>query len=378
MVAGLAYALGCSMARPGWAVVPAAYLLLGLDAAPERWEPHPGWLSTAFALLTVWLFPRHPLAAGAAAGLTFAFKQNTGFLILGAGLLFAWLNRASGRSWPGGAARFAGAFLVVSLAWLLPLLVAIDGQLVRLAPFVGGVNQAALFSPPEVTNLLPVVAGALGAWWYRCRCPHPLLAWYLVAGGFLFLTEYPRMDGLHVAWSGPLLLVVGAVALDALPVQTGILALSALVLATLPTLAWRADWVGTSLVTLADLPSADGLIVPDRTRDDLVGVVDDVRARTASGEPIFVYPTSPLLYVVAERPNPTRYDHLYPGAAPPNEVQAVIERLEGVRVVVTSSFWPYFWGPPGDNAPLEAYLAAEYREVARYGAYHVLERTDLY
>src|SRR5918911_386412 len=128
LVAGLMYGLGRSFARPLWAVVPALFLVIGLDAAPERWEPHPGWLSTAFALLSVWLFPRSALAAGAATGLTFAFKQNTGVLILGAGLLFAWLTRGSGRTWPGGAVRFAGAFSVVTLAWLLPLLVAIDGQ----------------------------------------------------------------------------------------------------------------------------------------------------------------------------------------------------------------------------------------------------------
>ena len=46
-------------------------------------------------------------------------------------------------------------------------------------------------------------------------------------------------------------------------------------------------------------------------------------------------------------------------------------------MVVTSDFWPPFFGPPGDNAPLEAYLADQYREVGRYGAYHVLERPIL-
>src|SRR5205823_3904002 len=122
-------------------------------------------------------------------------------------------------------------------------------------------------------------------------------------------------------------------------------------LASLPILGWRTDWIGESRVPISGVPLADGLLVPARTRDDLRGVIDDVKARTAPGEPIFVYPSEPLVYVVAERPNPTRYDHLYPGAAPPAEVQAVIRELKDVRVVVTSDFWPPFFGPPGDNAP---------------------------
>src|SRR5918912_723524 len=38
LIAGLMYALGRSFARPWWAVVPPIFLLVGLDAAPERWE----------------------------------------------------------------------------------------------------------------------------------------------------------------------------------------------------------------------------------------------------------------------------------------------------------------------------------------------------
>jgi hypothetical protein len=345
------------------------------------------------------------------------FKQNTGVLVLGAALLFTWLRATLGipaapsairatrpPPWdlrPPGPAAFghlapaagvapsgptAGVrasahlllgFSAITLAWMAPLLLAIDWRLGRLAPFVGGVNQAALFSPPEFVDVLPVAAGLLGAWYAWRRCPHPVLAWYVVAGWFLFLTEVPRMDALHLVWSAPLLLVVGTVALDGLPAQAGVLALSTLVMAALPILDWRTDWIGQSRVAMAGVPYAEGLLVPHRTRDDLRGLVDDLRARTAPGEPIFVYPSEPLVYVVAERPNPTRYDHLYPGAAPPDEIQAVIQRLSDVRIVVTSDFWPLFFGPPADNAPLEATLAHEYREVAHYGAYHVLERPIL-
>jgi hypothetical protein len=371
---GMTYVLGQSLARPWWAAVPPILLLAGLDAVPNRWEPHPGWLSTGFALLAVWLLPRRVASAGAAAGLAFAFKQNTGVFLLVAVALFTWLTRASFRAWLACVGQTLAGFGLVTLAWLLPLLVAIDGELARLAPFIGGVNQAALFSPPEALALLPLAAGVLGLWWgwTGSSTRHPLLAWYVVAGWSLFLTEYPRMDVAHLAWSAPLLLVLGAIAVDHLPGQVGVLALSAVVLGSIPSLVWRSEPLREPVMPISDLPVADAIIVPTQTRDDLVGTVREIQARTEPREPIFVYPASPLLYVLAERPNATRYDHIYPDAAPPAEVAAVIRQLAEVRLVVTSDFWRRFFGPPGTNAPLEQYLATHYQEVARYGAYHVL------
>jgi hypothetical protein len=78
--------------------------------------------------------------------------------------------------------------------------------------------------------------------------------------------------------------------------------------------------------------------------------------------------------VLADRPNPTRFDHLNPGAASDSEVQQVIADLQSadVRLVVISDFWQSVWGPPGPNAPLEDWLNAHYGEAARYGPYRIL------
>ena len=59
--------------RPLWAALPALYVLVGLDDAPVRWEPHPGWLSALLAVLAAWcLSHRHAtpwlVAAGIATG----------------------------------------------------------------------------------------------------------------------------------------------------------------------------------------------------------------------------------------------------------------------------------------------------------------------
>jgi hypothetical protein len=206
------------------------------------------------------------------------------------------------------------------------------------------------------------------------RDADPRLRWYLLAGGALLLTQYPRMDALHLVWSAPLLLVIGAVALDRLrPLVAGALVLGAFAL-TIPTMSAR--WAGITQpgVPIHSVDYATGLIVPEQTRSDVQGVVAEIQARTQPGEPIFVYPTSPLLYVLADRPNPTRFDHLNPGAADERQIQQIINDLETtrVRLVVVSDFWKTVWGAPGPNAPLEDWLARHYTEVARYSAYRVL------
>jgi hypothetical protein len=89
-----------------------------------------------------------------------------------------------------------------------------------------------------------------------------------------------------------------------------------------------------------------------------------------------VYPTSPLIYVLADRPNPTRFAHLYPGAATSSEVKdviALLDRLPVPLVVVFESDLA-FWGPPDENAPLETYLVDNYHQVAQFGEYRVLRR----
>jgi hypothetical protein len=183
------------------------------------------------------------------------------------------------------------------------------------------------------------------------------------------------MDALHLVWSAPLLLVSGAITLDRLrPALAGLIMLGVFALAT-PTVLSRLGAVAQPRVPISqEVRYASGLEVPRATHTDLQGVIAEVRARTKPNEPIFVYPTSPLLYVLAGRPNPTRFDHLNPGAADPHQIEQVIDDLEaaGVRLIVISDFWASAWGPPGPNAVLDTWLATHFTEVARYSAYRVL------
>ena len=343
-----------------WAALPGLVLLIGLDNAPERWEPHPGWLSSLFAIVAAWCLTHRSsrwfLLSGLAAGIAYAFKQNTGVFILGAILVWCWPRVR----WP------LAAFGVSTAAWLGPLMAA-GVPLSRLGVIVGAVNEAGLLAPPEPTVLIPLAALAAGVWLLR-KDSHPHVRLFLLAGSALLLTEFPRMDTLHLLWSAPLLLVLGAIALERLPRAITVLSLAATAVLLWPNLASR--------ITYTALPRApvDGVQAPSQTAVDVRSTVEDIRARTRPGEPIFVYPTSPLLYVLADRPNPTRWDHLNPGAATDGDIQKVISDLEAanVRLVVISDFWVAAWGPPGPNAALPTWIEQQYVEVGHHGAYRLL------
>jgi len=257
--------------------------------------------------------------------------------------------------------------------WLAPLLIALHGNVAQLGVLIGAVNQAGLFSGPEWPVLVPALCLAGGVWLWR-RERNPRLGWYLLAGSALLLTQFPRMDALHLVWSAPLLLVVGAATLDrlrlrwAVPIVLGALALTG------PTIASRTMAIAEPSVPITTVRYGAGIQVPEPTWRDLEGVIAEIQSRTAANEPIFVYPTSPLLYALSDRPNPTRFDHLNPGAANAQQIAQVITDIEAshVRLVVISDFWVTAWGDPGANTVLESWLAAHFTDVARYGGYRVL------
>jgi hypothetical protein len=220
-----------------------------------------------------------------------------------------------------------------------------------------------------------------------------------VASALMLLAEYPRLDEAHLAWSACLALATGSVVLGQVyatlvdrwslhGLGRGVLATALLavpVATSLPNLPARS--VGflekansvrlAPRATVTGLPGFDGALVTGEQSATLVATAIYVRDSTTPGEPIFVYPTSPLLYVLADRPNPTRFAHLYPGAASAdglNQLMATLGQLP-VRVLIVSAAGLVFWGPPATNQPLEEYLAARYRDVARFGEYRVLIRT---
>jgi hypothetical protein len=549
LLGGGLYVLCRPLARPALAVLPALYILLGLDRAPAVWEPHPGWPSAGLTVVAACAFARLPFAAGArrnallvalggTAALVFVFKQNAGVL-LGLALLVmtAWQGiddlcrpvtrglRAvqvgllvlvlvaigwliSPHASPSVLAYFlipmlaagAAALLpvavsdtgrdvaswlrvlgwlalggsIVSLPWLIALLVALDWNVALLKGFIGAVNQNVLWYPLQGpsggawASLLGVAVGLLAVvrlrrWPLLCgaallvvlafatcmvaltgatdesvlvatllaparaasgvalllvpasivagaalslRLPPSRTAWWLrwmtVASALTFLTQYPRMDEVHLAWSAALPLATGAVVLGHLGcalarrwqavgasryLLAGALVLVPSATVLLNVLVSSADFVsvhnkvsfGLKFVPrtrLSEPPIVAGMTVSSGQASTLVAAAQFVAANSTPGQPIFVYPTSPLVYVLANRPNPTRFAHLYPGAATPSEVNAVIATLDRlpVQLVVVFESDLAYWGPPHENAPLETYLVDNYHQVAQFDEYRVLRR----
>ena len=130
------------------------------------------------------------------------------------------------------------------------------------------------------------------------------------------------------------------------------------------------------LVTLDGLAAAENLLVAPGPGHELANMVDALRQMTAHGEPIFVYPTSPLIYLLAERSNPTRYEHLYPGSVPRDELIRLVQDPEQARVqtVVVSSYSLLTQQSTRGHDVVEEYLTTHFQESWRSAQYQILQR----
>ena len=143
---------------------------------------------------------------------------------------------------------------------------------------------------------------------------------------------------------------------------------------------------------LAAVPSpvADGVQATTADAAALAQLLPRIDALTAPGAPIFVAPPrldkvsvgDPLLYVLAQHPNPTRYDVMQPGIVTTANVQremiADLERRRPAVLVRWVSPLARADEPDGSSRSsgvtlLDDYLARHYKRVGRFGDY-VLER----
>jgi hypothetical protein len=139
------------------------------------------------------------------------------------------------------------------------------------------------------------------------------------------------------------------------------------------------------------LAPADGVRVPKGERADLEQAVAALQARVPRGSPTYVATrrsdrvTSgyPLLYVLADRPNVSRYDIEAPGVVTSLAVQReIVEDLERARPAavvrdtspITAAPEPNKSGRSSGVRLLDDYLGRVYEPAARYGRFVVLAR----
>ena len=119
------------------------------------------------------------------------------------------------------------------------------------------------------------------------------------------------------------------------------------------------------------------LVERSQALDDLI---DDLRGRTRPEEPIVVLPWYPIVYFLADRPNPTRFDWLFPGyLETESEVAELIDSIDRsrARVVVYSPI--SIDGLPDRSlaafAPeIDRFLRQRFVPVKRYGRFWVMTR----
>jgi hypothetical protein len=227
------------------------------------------------------------------------------------------------------------------------------------------------------------------------RAPVQPLAWYLLAGTLTILGLYPRVDTIHAMFAGPPLLVIGAWglawahrgltrnvgALSKLLVYASLLVIP--IAAVSPHVYWRyvtithADPRVPIPPPYVDLGLARApILMPENYTTSIRGAVQYVQAGTPPGAPFFAYPADPLFNFLADRPNPTRFNHFFADALTPADLQEVIRDLDRAKpryILWDHGGVSYFKTDPA-NRPLSDYIWGCYSQVASFAPYLILER----
>ena len=359
-----------------------ALLAWAAAAAAMAWPTGPGPNPAALALVlgALLIAKQRPIAAGVLCGVAAVFRPEIG----AAGALSVVLYGAGWRA----AATAAG----VAAIGYLPFLVVAPGDLLSdTFGFLGVQHLQRLplptdydggFDPNKILEyFFPWVLLAAAALYAAARQKLYLLP--LVAVGVLYLVGRP--DEFHlvplsvvlalalaVAAKGPLrialLIALGVIAFHGLERRAGQLRHPP-DLATVPA------------------PAADGVKTAPGDARALAQLLPRIHALApGKNTPIFVAPPrfdkvsvgDPLLYVLADRPNPTRYDVIQPGVVTTAKVQReMVGDLARTRPPVLVR-----WLDPRARADepngssessgvhiLDAYLARNYGRPERFGAY---------
>ena len=404
-VALLAYSLARRAAGPRLSLAAWAAAALAM-AYPSG--PHPFPLALACVLGALLAFERRPALAGVLVGAAAAWRIE--FAAFAA--LAILLARPDGlrRFALAGAGTAAALYLPVVVAagigpsWdllvdypltdfrdyqTLPFPLSYDGPLNTSSP--GGflrdtLEPLALFYLP-----LALVLGLAGAAVALARRP---LAPRLVATGVLALGALAyllvRADLFHTA---PLAVMVAILAAWALAERPRLLRGVPAALAGVALLYALAEGLDRRWLVLREdtvalhLPVADGVRVPPRRAAELEAVVRGLPPRgpiyVATRRADLVTSGHPLLYVLAGRRNPTRYDIPAPGVVTSAPVQREIVRdLERTRTPLVVRWSDPVTAAPEPNAAgrssgvrlLDEYLARRYRPAERVGSFRLLER----
>lgn len=415
---------------PAWLAFAAWLAVLLAMAYPSG--PHPFPLALAFALGALLLFERHPAWAGLLVGACAAWRIEFA-AYLGLGLVVALALCPDGELRRRGLVRVVGFSALGALLLYLPVVaqagIADSWDLLVRYPVTQFGDYQGLPFPLAYEG--PLNTGSLGG--FLSDSAENLLVWWLplvsvvgFAGSCLALLGAFRRErdwattativfGLGMAHyllvrpdvfhTAPLVVVgsvLGAWAvsswrpgpLPAAPAKRLLVRAGAVAAAI--ALAWAIvegidrQWLALrEPVVKLDAPAADGARAPARLAVPLGKAVALARSRVPEGRPIYVLGRradittagAPIFYVLANRPNPTRYDIAAPGVVTTEAVQReIVADLEAARPGVLVRWDSPLTARPEPNPSgrssgvrlLDEYVTSRYRPLRRYGDWVVL------
>ncbi len=399
-VAVLAYALVRRDAPEPLALL-AWLAVAAVMAFPSTPHPNPAALALGFGALL--LARRSPAGAGALAGLAFAFRFDLGVAAAIGALLASGGRRAAAHAAVSAAA--VGAVLVAPLLiaapgdfWDQTFGFALDEQSLQRLPLPGAWEGG--FEPNKIVeHYFPYVLLAGTAAWVVVAAlrPFPLWLWApfpLALAGVNYLLA--RSDVYHlVPLAAVLPVLLATAAARERRARHGAVAIVLAALVALIALQGldrqRIRVLDPPPLATLDSPVADGVRAEQREATALNALERYVDANTRAGAPLFVANPrhdlvrvgNPLVYVLLDRTNPTRYDVMQPGVVTTAPVQReIVDDLERARpplVVrwlspVADEREPNGAGRSSGVRLLDRYLAGNYREQRRFGDYEVLVR----
>jgi tetratricopeptide (TPR) repeat protein len=165
---------------------------------------------------------------------------------------------------------------------------------------------------------------------------------YLATSMFLFLGIFPRADAHHlvmvlapsfvlVAW------LIGPAPGRGVQAASVCVAVLLLALSIAPQFVWKEfkpPWLDYAFL---ELPRARIWMQDEDSANRLRHLVETARQRIPPGEPVFIGPAEPMYYFLIDRPNPTRYPLILPGALDETEVIRDLETKQ-VRYALLSDF----------------------------------------
>jgi hypothetical protein len=365
--------------------------------------PHPNPTALALGFGALLLARRSPLGAGALGGLAVWFRFDLGVAAIAGAALAAQGRR--------GGARVAAAGAAVAVVLLAPFVAvapgdfwdqtigfALDQQSLQRLPLPGAWHGG--FEPNKLVEFYApyLLIGGLALWLLAViRDRAPLRLWAplpLALAGLTYLLA--RADVFHLVPLAAVLPVMLATAASC-ECGAGRAAAAVVLVAVVALIALqgldrkRIQVLDEPDLAAIDLDVADGVKAPRAEASALTELVRYVRARVPSGRPIFVANPrfdlvtvgNPLVYVLAQRPNPTRYDVMQPGVVTTAPVQReIVGDLERARPALVIRWLSPVADLPEPNGAgrssgvriLDRYLRSRYSQMRRFGDYAVLGR----